>query len=139
MFLGPHAYISPSWYPSKAETGKAVPTCNFITVHARGPIARFDDADWLRRHVGALTRMHEAGTHEAGRARPWAVEDAPGDYIDGMLRAIVGFELTITRLEGKWKLSQNRSAADIEGVRRGLAQEGDDEMARLMAGDPRPQ
>jgi transcriptional regulator len=127
IFLGPHAYVSPNWYPSKAETGKAVPTWNYITVHARGRIALHDDAQWLRAHVGRLSE-----THEAGRPAPWKVEDAPKDYIDGLLRAIVGFELSISRLEGKWKLSQNRTAADIAGVRDALARESCDDIARLM-------
>jgi transcriptional regulator len=132
IFLGPHAYVSPGWYPSKAETGKAVPTWNYITVHARGPITLFQDADWLRAHVAALSDMHEAG-----RAQPWALTDAPASYIDGLLRAIVGFEIAITQLEGKWKLSQNRSQADRDGVRAGLLADGDDsraELSRLMGG-----
>jgi len=131
MFLGPHAYVSPSWYPSKQETGKVVPTWNYLTVHAHGRITAIEDAGWLRAHVGALTKEHESE-----RPEPWAVEDAPPDYIAGLLRAIVGFELVITRLEGKWKLSQNRPAADIAGVREGLARDGDP-LAQWM-GDPRP-
>ncbi len=126
IFLGPHAYVSPSWYPSKAETGRAVPTWNYLTVHARGPLTLFDDAAWLRAHVGELS-----ATHEAGRAEPWSPSDAPASYIDGLLRAIVGFELAIAGLEGKWKLSQNRSAADIEGVRRGFLADGGDDRAAL--------
>jgi transcriptional regulator len=127
IFLGPHVYVSPNWYPSKAETGKGVPTWNYITVHARGRIALHDDPQWLRAHVGRLSEVHEAG-----RPMPWKVEDAPKDYIDGLLRAIVGFELSVASLEGKWKLSQNRAAADIEGVRDALAREGRDDLARLM-------
>jgi transcriptional regulator len=127
VFLGPHAYVSPNWYPSKAETGKAVPTWNYITVHARGPLTPIQDADWLRAHVTALS-----AAHEAERPEPWVVSDAPGDYIDAMLRAIVGFELAVTKLEGKWKLSQNRSAADRDGVRDGLRGEGNDALAKLM-------
>jgi len=133
VFLGPDSYITPGWYPSKAETGKAVPTWNYLTVHARGPLTLFEDAEWLRAHVGAL-----AEAHEAGRIDPWRLEDAPSGYIDGLLRGIVGFELAITRLEGKWKLSQNRSAADIKGVREGLAREGGEArraLARLMGED----
>jgi transcriptional regulator len=126
IFLGPHAYVSPSWYPGKAETGKAVPTWNYITVHARGQIKLIDDAVWLKAHVSALSN-----THEASREAPWSVDDAPESYIDGLLRAIVGFELTITQLEGKWKLSQNRGAADIAGVREGLARDGN-ALAELM-------
>lgn len=127
IFLGPHAYVSPSWYPSKAETGKAVPTWNYITVHARGTINWVQDADWLRAHVGALS-----ATHEAGRDQPWSITDAPASYVDGLLRAIVGFELTITKLEGKWKLSQNRDDADRAGVRESLLRDGHHALSRLM-------
>jgi transcriptional regulator len=127
IFLGPHAYVSPSWYPSKAATGKAVPTWNYITVHARGAIRWIQDGDWLRNHVTALS-----DTHEAGRAEPWKVGDAPASYIDGLLRAIVGFELTIEKLEGKYKLSQNRDVADREGVRDAYAREGRPDLAGLM-------
>jgi transcriptional regulator len=129
IFLGPHAYVSPSWYPSKAETGKAVPTWNYLTVHARGAINWIQDADWLRAHVTALS-----AAHEAGRAEPWAITDAPASYVDGLLRAIVGFELTIAKLEGKWKLSQNRDAADRAGVREGLLGDGHEDLSRLMDG-----
>jgi transcriptional regulator len=129
MFLGPHAYVSPGWYPSKAETAKAVPTWNYITVHARGTITTHQDSDWLRAHVGALS-----DTHEAGRAEPWALSDAPDAYIDTMLRAIVGFEIKIAWLEGKWKLSQNRSADDIAGARDGLARDGHAALAERMGG-----
>jgi len=129
IFLGPHAYVSPSWYPSKAETGKAVPTWNYLTVHARGAINWIQDADWLRAHVGALS-----AAHETGRENPWAITDAPAGYVDGLLRAIVGFELTIAKLEGKWKLSQNRDAADRAGVREGLLRDGHEDLSRLMDG-----
>jgi transcriptional regulator len=129
IFLGAHAYVSPSWYPSKAETGKAVPTWNYLTVHARGAIRWIQDADWLRAHVGALS-----AAHEAGRAQPWAITDAPASYVDGLLRAIVGFELTTAKLEGKWKLSQNRDAADRAGVREGLLGDGHEDLSRLMDG-----
>jgi transcriptional regulator len=127
IFLGPHAYVSPNWYPSKAQTGKAVPTWNYITVHARGTINWVQDADWLRAHVTALS-----ATHESGRENPWAVGDAPASYVDGLLRAIVGFELTISKLEGKWKLNQNRDAADRAGVREGLLRDGHEDLSRLM-------
>jgi len=127
VFLGPHAYVTPSWYPSKAETGKAVPTWNYLTVHVRGGLTRFDDPEWLRAHVAALS-----AAHEAGRTEPWSPADAPPDYIDAMLRGIVGFELAITSLEGKWKLSQNRPPADRDGVRQGLLDEGEATLARLM-------
>jgi transcriptional regulator len=127
IFLGPHAYVSPNWYPSKAETGKAVPTWNYITVHARGVIRWIDDAVWLRAHVGQLS-----AAHEAGREVPWMISDAPASYIDGMVRAIVGFELSIETLEGKWKLSQNRDEADHAGAREGLRRDGREDVARLM-------
>ncbi len=127
IFLGPHAYVSPNWYPSKAETGKAVPTWNYIAVHAKGTIRWIQDGDWLRGNVTALSDLHEAG-----RPAPWQIRDAPPNYIDGLLRAIVGFELRIDRLEGKWKLSQNRDAADRAGARDGLMDDGHEDVARLM-------
>jgi transcriptional regulator len=130
IFLGPHAYVSPNWYPSKTETGKAVPTWNYISVHARGAIRWFDDADWLRSHVGQLSAVHEAG-----RDLPWMISDAPAKYIDSMLKGIVGFELAIQTLEGKWKLSQNRDAADHAGARDGLRRDGRADVARLMDPD----
>ena len=116
IFAGADAYVSPGFYPSKAEHGKVVPTWNYVAVHAYGMAEVFADADRLRNLVSALTDRHEAG-----RTNPWKVADAPTDYIDGMLKAIVGFALPIQRLEGKRKLSQNRNAADIAGVREGLA------------------
>ena len=128
VFQGPQAYISPSWYPSKAATGKVVPTWNYATVHAWGPPRVIDDPQWLRRLVGDLTH-----THERDRSRPWAVDDAPADYTYAMLRAIVGVEIPIARIEGKWKVSQNRSAPDRQGVIDGLAAAGDLVMARLVA------
>jgi transcriptional regulator len=116
IFAGADAYVSPSFYPSKAEHGKVVPTWNYVAVHAYGSAEVFSDAHRLRNLVSALTDRHEVG-----RAQPWKVDDAPAHYIDGMLKAIVGFALPIQRLEGKRKLSQNRSTADIAGVRVGLA------------------
>jgi transcriptional regulator len=111
IFLGPEAYISPSWYASKRETGKVVPTWNYIAVHAYGRAEFFDDVERLR---GIVTRLTDA--HEAGSAEPWHVTDAPARYIDLELKAIVGVEIRIQRLDGKWKLNQNRSAADRTGV-----------------------
>ncbi|MEY4965816.1 MAG: hypothetical protein RL274_1399 [Pseudomonadota bacterium] len=128
IFLGPHAYVSPNWYPSKTQTGKAVPTWNYLTVHARGVIRWVQDAEWLRAHVTALS-----DAHEAPREEPWKVSDAPSSYVDGLLRAIVGFEFSITSLDGKWKLSQNRDAADRAGVRDGLQRGGHEELSHLMA------
>jgi transcriptional regulator len=116
IFAGADAYVSPGFYPSKAEHGKVVPTWNYVAVHAYGTAEVFSDADRLLNLVSALTDRHEAG-----RDQPWKVADAPADYIDGMLKAIVGFALPIQRLEGKRKLSQNRSTTDIAGVREGLA------------------
>jgi transcriptional regulator len=120
IFPGVDAYVSPGLYPSKAEHGKVVPTWNYVAVHAYGSAEVFTDADRLLTLVSALTDRHEAS-----RAQPWKVADAPADYIDGMLKAIVGFALPIQRLEGKRKLSQNRSPVDIAGVREGLAASSD--------------
>ena len=133
VFQGPQAYITPSWYPSKAATAKVVPTWNYAVVHAHGRLRVTEDAAWLRALVGRLT-----DTHEASRAHRWQVGDAPDDYIEQMLRAIVGIEIELTRLQGKWKVSQNRSAADRAGVAAGLGTlEADDAraMARLVTGD----
>ncbi|MCM2361050.1 FMN-binding negative transcriptional regulator [Pseudomonas sp. SR18] len=116
IFAGADAYISPAFYPAKAEHGKVVPTWNYIAVHAYGKAEVFTEAERLLALVSALTERHETG-----RAQPWAVSDAPADYIDGMLKAIVGFALPIKRVIGKRKLGQNRSAADMAGMREGLA------------------
>ncbi|MBY8969846.1 FMN-binding negative transcriptional regulator [Pseudomonas sp. P867] len=120
IFAGAEAYVSPAFYPSKAEHGKVVPTWNYLAVHAYGKADVFSDSERLLKVVGALTDHHERG-----RAQPWAVGDAPADYIDAMLKAIVGFALPIDRLVGKRKLSQNRSAADMAGVREALAGSAD--------------
>ena len=127
VFQGPQAYISPGWYPSKAEHGKVVPTWNYVMVQARGTLRAIDDADWLRAFVTRLTTKHEAV-----QARPWAVTDAPADYIDTMLRAIVGIEIPLTALIGKWKVSQNRPAADRAGVVAGLNAVGQPQSAKLV-------
>jgi len=119
IFQGPQAYISPSWYETKKETGKVVPTWNYIAVHAYGILRVVEDRDWLRGLVERLTDRHESG-----RPEPWRISDAPPDYLDSMLRAIVGIEIAVTRWLGKWKLSQNRSAADRAGVAAGLAASG---------------
>jgi transcriptional regulator len=115
IFAGPDAYITPEWYATKQETGRVVPTWNYVAVHATGVLRLRDEPGFLRAHLDTLTRQHEAA-----RPRPWQVSDAPDDYIDQLTKAIVAFELPIDRLEGKWKMSQNRSAADIDGVIRGL-------------------
>lgn len=130
VFSGADGYVHPGWYPAKAEHGKVVPTWNYIAVHAWGQAEVFDDPERLLRLVSRLSERHEQG-----RARPWAVSDAPRAYIDAMLRAIVGFALPIRRIEGKWKLSQNRSAGDQTGVRAGLAESvraSDRELAQQM-------
>ena len=116
IFAGPDAYISPNWYATKAETGKVVPTWNYEVVHAAGELVVHDDPGWVGELVRRLTERHESGS-----VRPWSVDDAPADFITGQLRAIVGIELRVTRLEGKRKLSQNRSEADARGVIDALA------------------
>jgi transcriptional regulator len=130
MFMGPDAYITPSWYETKRQTGKVVPTWNYVAIHAYGPVEFFDDPDRLLAIVTELTR-----THEGKRAAPWAVSDAPSDFVRGQLKGIVGFALPITRLEGKWKMSQNRPAEDRAGVIEGLAREGgpaEQEVSRIV-------
>jgi len=128
VFMGPDAYVTPSWYASKREHGKVVPTWNYVAVHAYGPAEFFEDADRLLDVVTRLTRHHEAQ-----RAEAWAVSDAPAPFIASQLKGIVGVRLPITRLEGKRKLSQNRSEADRAGVAAGLG-ESDDAMDRVVAG-----
>jgi transcriptional regulator len=117
---GPDAYVSPSWYASKAEHGRVVPTWDYVLAHVHGELVLHEDADWLAAHV---TRLTEA--HEAGRSEPWAVTDAPARFVAGQLRAIVGVEVRISRVEAKWKLSQNRPAADVDGVVAGLTAGGE--------------
>jgi transcriptional regulator len=121
VFRGPEAYVSPGWYPSKAEHAKVVPTWNYVVVQARGRLRVVDDAEWLRGLVGRLTDVHESR-----RADPWKVSDAPDDFVAAMLRAIVGIEIEVRSLIGKWKVSQNRSATDRAGVAEGLAALGGD-------------
>jgi transcriptional regulator len=115
ILRGPDAYVSPAWYATKREHGRVVPTWNYVTVHVHGRLVVRDDSAYTRWVVERLTRKHEAG-----RAEPWAVSDAPEPFVEGQLKAIVGLELQITRVEGKAKLSQNRSAADVDGVIDGL-------------------
>lgn len=129
IIQGPDAYISPSWYPSKAEHGRVVPTWNYSTAHVYGRLVIHDDAEWLARHVRQLTAVHESG-----RGKPWSVDDAPDGFIAGQLRAIVGVELLITRIEAKEKLSQNRPAADAEGVVAGLKAAGQAAAAAAVEG-----
>ena len=123
IFQGPEGYITPNWYATKAETGKVVPTWNYAVVHAYGRPEVNEDAVWLRRHVDELTAQQEKA-----EVRPWEVSDAPERYIEVMLRGIIGFRFVITRLEGKWKMSQNREMPDRAGVVEGLGrrQAGDD-------------
>ena len=108
---GPDAYVSPTWYASKAEHGRVVPTWNYVTAHVHGRLVVHDDPDWTAQVVRDLTAKHEAGRDPA-----WSVDDAPARYVDGQLRAIVGVEVVVSRVEAKWKLSQNRSDADVDGV-----------------------
>ena len=117
IFSGPQHYITPNWYPEKQDTGKVVPTWNYVVVHAYGYLKIIEDAEWLRTHLASLTSIHEAESPV-----PWKIGDAPEDYIAALLKGIVGLEMTIERLEGKWKISQNRSDEDRNGVAKGLAE-----------------
>lgn len=131
IFQGPQAYISPSWYATKQQTGKVVPTWNYCAVHAYGPIRLIDDAGWLRNHLAELTLDNESMLPD-----PWSLADAPEEFISKIVQHIVGFEMTITRLEGKWKVSQNQPPENRLGVISGLAQSGIAEaqaMAKMMA------
>ena len=128
IFQGPGGYISPSWYPGKAEHGRTVPTWNYAVVHAHGVPRVIDDHDWLLRHVTRLTEVHEAGAET-----PWRVSDAPADYIEKQLGAIVGIEIPITTLDGKWKMSQNRTMPDRLGAAAGLSARGDASSLALAA------
>ncbi len=119
IFQGPQVYISPSWYPTKKQTGKVVPTFNYIVVHAYGPMRVIDDVAWVRAFVGKLTDRFESQ-----RPQPWSVVDAPEDFIATQARAIVGIEIPVTRLIGKWKASQNRPAEDRESVAQALRESG---------------
>jgi transcriptional regulator len=121
-------YISPSWYATKRETGKVVPTWNYVMVQARGKTQIIDDEAWLRRQIAELT-----AAHEADRAAPWAVDDAPEDFVAAMARQIVGLEIEIVDLRGKWKASQNRPAADRAGVVAGLTEDGDADALAMAA------
>jgi transcriptional regulator len=118
IFQGPNSFISPSWYPSKRENARVVPTWNYAVVHVHGVLRFVDDPAWVRSHVEALTREHEAE-----RDPPWAVTDAPADFVDKMVAAVVGIEISITELVGKWKVSQNRSVADRVAVADALERE----------------
>jgi len=130
IFQGAQHYITPSWYPSKKEHGKVVPTWNYVIVHASGPLKIIEDDTWLREHLNELTSRHEGE-----RPVPWNVADAPADYVERQLKGIVGLEIPISHLEGKWKVSQNRSDQDRLGISRGLTSEGgndSEDMSKLI-------
>jgi len=135
IFQGPQAYVTPSWYKTKEETGKVVPTWNYVTVHAYGHMAVIEDRAWLLDQINALTNaMEKSRAHH-----PWSLTDAPASFVEALLEQIVGIETPIDRVEGKWKLSQNRPQADYDGVVAGLlasaaAEHSDHEaMAKLMS------
>lgn len=127
VFQGADTYVTPSWYPSKAEHGKVVPTWNFAMVQARGTVTVHEGADWLGDQIRDLTDRHETG-----RPSPWKVTDAPEKFVKAQLRGIVGLDIAVTELTGKWKVSQNRSEADRNGVEAGLAEGGETDMAGLV-------
>ena len=126
---GPDAYVSPSWYATKVEHGRVVPTWDYVVAHVHGELVVHSDAEWLGAHVARLTEAHEGL-----RPEPWAVTDAPARFVAGQLRAIVGVEVRIGRVEAKWKLSQNRSAADVDGVVAGLVADGAHQAASAVRG-----
>ncbi len=131
IFQGVESYITPSWYAAKREHGKVVPTWNYATVQARGTMRAIEDHDWLAAQIAALTAQNEGA-----RAEPWSVSDAPAAFVAAQIKGVVGLEIPIGRIEGKWKVSQNRPAADREGVIAGLLEEGEadaDAMAALVA------
>lgn len=121
VFQGAQGYVSPSWYPTKEKDGRAVPTYNYMVVHAYGPLTVIEDRTWIRAQVERLSNRHEAGL-----ANPWKLSDAPPDYIEKMLGAIVGIEIPLTRMLGKWKVSQNQPEVNRAGVERGLLDIGGD-------------
>ena len=130
VFQGPQDYVTPSWYATKRENGKVVPTWNYVTVHAWGRPQAIDDAAWLRRQLEDLTNSQE-GT----RLSPWKVDDAPADFVTAQMKGIVGIEIPIVRIEGKWKVSQNRPEADRVGILAGFREQGEraEAMAALVA------
>ena len=128
VFQGSEHYISPSWYATKRETGKVVPTWNYVMVQARGTARVIEDAEWLRAQIAALTQ-----TQETPRPAPWAVSDAPEDFVTAQVRQIVGLEIEITDIRGKWKASQNRNVADRTGVVAGLEGDGDPQALAMAA------
>ena len=128
IFQGADAYISPSWYEEKAITGKVVPTWNYLAVHVYGKISPHEDPDWLRAHLENLTEQHESDF-----PTPWQLADAPSDYINRMLRGIVGIEIVIDRIIGKWKLSQNKAPADQQAIAEGLSAQARPDSAALSS------
>ncbi len=128
IFSGHQHYITPNWYPGTQEHGKEVPTWNYVVVHAYGPLKITEDKEWLLANVAKLTEIHEALS-----PRPWKISDAPADYIESLLRGIIGVELPIRRLEGKWKVSQNRTESDRNGVIDGLAKLNTPESLEMKA------
>ena len=131
VFQGVESYITPSWYETKRQTGKVVPTWNYAMVQVFGPLNVIDDRDWLAAQVARLTARHEQG-----RAQPWSVSDAPAPFVEGQLKGIIGIEIPITRIDGKWKVSQNRPEADRLGVAEGLRSspsQSDHVMGELVA------
>lgn len=128
VFQGPQGYVTPDWYASKREHGRVVPTWNYATVHVWGRARVIEDADWLRRQIADLTALRETP-----RAAPWAVDDAPAPFVAAQMRAIVGIEIPISRIEGKWKMSQNRSEADRAGVIAGMRADGEAALAEIVA------
>jgi transcriptional regulator len=127
IFQGVESYITPSWYPTKQDGGKVVPTWNYAIVQVSGPMQVIEDRDWLKMQIGALTALQEGRREE-----PWAVSDAPASYVESQLKGIVGIEIPIARIEGKWKVSQNRPEVDRRGVVEGLRGKGD-ETSEAMA------
>ena len=115
IFAGAHHYITPSWYPEKAEDGKVVPTWNYAVVHAYGPLKVIEDPTWLHSHLNTLVTQHESSF-----PTPWKISDAPADYIASQIKGIVGLELPVTRIQGKWKVSQNKSERTLRAVEQGL-------------------
>jgi len=136
IFHGPQTYITPSWYPTKQETGRVVPTWNYVVVHAHGPLRTFEDPSLLEQHLRTLTNLMESAL-----PHPWSVDDAPADFFHSQLAGIIGIEIPVTRLEGKWKVSQNRTATERAGVVKGLQACGTpahNAMAGLVAAKEKP-
>ncbi len=128
VFHGPHAYITPAWYPSKQETGKVVPTWNYAVVHAQGRLSLINDPNWIRRHVAQMTDIHEP-TYQSN----WKLDDAPEEYVQMMLKAIIGIEIEVTSLVGKFKLSQNRSPSEYTGVVENLQKSTEENLQAMLA------